>query len=341
MDITSVEVIKRPGVAIEVVTGEKVELTYGDTLKVNTSFDFRGAAGTVTLYGAIGTRGWAGFNEILHGQASIKLPDSRTVFTPCEGSVNITITSDIDPGTDYDLYVKIKENPEAGMPEVDDAIDIVGMPPTYELLEETIYPYAYIYNGDAEVSTFTFKTPAFVPSEWASGKLTKAAEEEVRKQGGRVLELRVYVDKTPLLWTDWQIEVIGTPLAEGVGTAVGIPIWVAILIAALAIAGLVIIITWAIKTIHKEFEHHPGLSDVKPGWDKETLIKTIHDSEEYWKRTLTPAETLEGMSEDELRDYLDKMAEEEVPSGISWWPIAIGAGVVVLGVGAALATRKR
>ncbi|GAH88270.1 unnamed protein product, partial [marine sediment metagenome] len=37
----------------------------------------------------------------------------------------------------------------------------------------------------------------------------------------------------------------------------------------------------------------------------------IHDSEEYWERPLTPTETLEGMSEAELRDYLDQIAE--------WW----------------------
>ncbi|GAJ13962.1 unnamed protein product, partial [marine sediment metagenome] len=66
-------------------------------------------------------------------------------------------------------------------------------------------------------------------------------------------------------------------------------------------------------------------------------------SEEYWERPLTPAETLEGMSEDELRDYLDKIAQEEVPLGLpSWLPWAIIGGVVVVGGGvAAIALTRR
>ncbi len=150
MNITSMEV-SRPGVAaIGVLPGEKIELTYGDTLKVNVSFDYRGLAGSATLYGAIGNRGLISFDEIINGEQTFELPESLT-FTPYERSVEIPITSDIDPGTDYDLYVKIKEYSEAGYPEVDDIIDIVGIPPTYELIQHTIYPYAYIYDVNPEV----------------------------------------------------------------------------------------------------------------------------------------------------------------------------------------------
>ncbi|GAJ17823.1 unnamed protein product, partial [marine sediment metagenome] len=54
MNITGIEVI-RPGVAaIGVVAGEKIELTYGDTLKVNVSFWYRGLARKTILEGAIG-----------------------------------------------------------------------------------------------------------------------------------------------------------------------------------------------------------------------------------------------------------------------------------------------
>ncbi|GAH61577.1 unnamed protein product [marine sediment metagenome] len=51
MNITGVEVIRRnPGVAaIGVVAGEKIELTYDDTLRVNVSFDYRGLAMKTTL----------------------------------------------------------------------------------------------------------------------------------------------------------------------------------------------------------------------------------------------------------------------------------------------------
>ncbi|GAJ02497.1 unnamed protein product, partial [marine sediment metagenome] len=70
--------------------------------------------------------------------------------------------------TDYDLYCKIKEYPEAGMPEIKDVIDIVGVPPTYELIQHTISHFAYIYDGDVEVTTATFKIDPFTPSAWAS-----------------------------------------------------------------------------------------------------------------------------------------------------------------------------
>ncbi|GAI80419.1 unnamed protein product, partial [marine sediment metagenome] len=68
----------------------------------------------------------------------------------------------------YDLYCKIKEYPEAGMPEIKDVIDIVGVPPTYELIQHTISHFAYIYDGDVEVTTATFKIDPFTPSAWAS-----------------------------------------------------------------------------------------------------------------------------------------------------------------------------
>ncbi|GAI69354.1 unnamed protein product, partial [marine sediment metagenome] len=43
MNITGIELRRRnPGVAaIGVVVGEKIELTYGDSLRVNVSFDYR------------------------------------------------------------------------------------------------------------------------------------------------------------------------------------------------------------------------------------------------------------------------------------------------------------
>ncbi|GAI98240.1 unnamed protein product, partial [marine sediment metagenome] len=43
---------------------------------------------------------------------------------------------------------------------------------------------------------------------------------------------------------------------------------------------------------------------------------------------------LEGMSEAELREHLDKIAEEEVKKEFPWGLVVIG-GVAVLGVGAA------
>ncbi|MBA7685869.1 hypothetical protein ES703_94298 [subsurface metagenome] len=199
-----------------------------------------------------------------------------------------------------------------------------------------------MYDGDGEVSTFTFTTGPFVPANWTAEKFADALENEVEKRGGRLIELRVYADKTPLLWTDFRIEVIGTPLGGAVGAApgiaVGIPIWAAILIAALAIALLIAVITWSIKTIVETFTHKPLSPEIKEPWSRETLISVINDLEVKLERTPTPTEELEEKSDQELRDYCDQLAEAIVPPEISPWAIAaLVGGLGVLGVGAAAA----
>jgi len=245
----------------------------------------------------------------------------------------------------YTIDVKLFMNPDS--PIVVDSYEgalcttTPEVPPPFELLEETIYPYAYIYDGPHEGGTFTFKSDPLTPASWITGRLATSCEDEVRKAGGKMLEMRVYVDKSPLLWTDWKIEVITVPPKTTAGMTTGIAWWAAAILIVLAIA-LIIVITWAATEIVGLFKRKVGLEDVKPAWGKETLIGTIQDSEEYWERTPTPVETLEGMSEGELRDYLDKIAEEEVPPGVSWLPWAIAGGVGVLGVSAvALLARKK
>ncbi len=358
MNITGLEVIRRnpgvavgpnPGVAvIGVVAGEKIELTYDETLRVNVSFDYRGPAMKTTLEGAIGKL--HGFptpwlEVLLKKGATIDLPDSPDV-TPCSRSVDIPITSDIDPGTDYDLSISLLDYREAGHPTETDVIDIVGIPPTYELIQDTIYHFAYIYDGDVEVTTATFKTDPFTPSAWLGEKFASKLEEEVRARGGRVLEVKVYVDTTPLLWTDFRIEVSSTPIGgvteAAPGIAVGIPVWLAIILVCLAIVAVIVAVTLAIKTIMAEFKHYPELKQVKPAWGKEALILDIQDAEEHWERTPTPVETLEGMSEEELRDRLDQIAEEEVPpEAVPWAVLALVGGLGILGVGAAVALAAR
>lgn len=341
MIITGIEVIRgnhrasprggNPGQATEVLPGGKVELTYGDRLHVNTGLDYKGSKLDATLYGAIGIRG-ATFDEKVFGEADVTFPKADT-FTPWLGSVDIPITADIDPGADYDLYCKIKEYPGAGMPKVDNVITITGIPPTFELLEETIYPYAYIYEGPCDIASATFRTAPFTPSSWVAGILAGHVENKVRKAGGRIMEMRVYVDKSPLLWTDWLIEFVTTSPTATAGTAMSLGAWwlgPAIILALLIILLIVGMIAW--KLVSGTFKRNPALKDVKPAWKKETLILTIQDAEEYWKRTPTPVETLQGMSEEELRDYLDKIAEEEVVPPVEGLGLAIAAvGILALG----------
>ncbi|GAJ07732.1 unnamed protein product, partial [marine sediment metagenome] len=221
-----------------------------------------------------------GFDEILHGEVSIDLPESIE-FTPCEVSVDIPITSDISPQTDYDLYVKIKEYPGVGMPRVENVIDITGMKPTFELLEETIYPYAYVYDGPTEGGTITFTTDPFTPASWIAGRLASHAGDEIKKAGGRMLEMRVYVDKSPLLWTNWQIDVISTPpkTTAGLGVSVGIVWWVAIILVILALC-LLVVLTYYFIIKPLTYTHKPIDEEIKATLSRESLISVIGDFEE-------------------------------------------------------------
>lgn len=218
------------------------------------------------------------------------------------------------------------------------------IPPEYELIEHTISHFAYIYDGDAEVNIATFKIDPFTPSAWAAKKFADALESEAREKGARVLETKVYVDTTPLFWTDIRIEVTGTPLGGAVGAAPGIAVgiapWLAIILVCLAIIAVIVVATLAFEHWMEAFKKKPGLEDVKPAWEKEALILDIQDAEEYWERTPTPVGTLEEMSEEELRGLLDKIAEEEVPLPVPippWAVLALIGGLGVVGVGAAVA----
>ncbi len=332
MNIVGIEIIKPDSAGVvAVLPGQKVQLTYGDVLRIGASFDYNGPAGVATLYGAIGIRGF-GFDEKVHGEADITLPSSPGGFTPCQAAVNITITSDINPGTDYDIYVKILDHLDAGLPEVDNVIDIVGVPPSYQLLEHTVYPYAYVYDGKDEVSEFTFRTDPFSPSAWIAGKLAAEVEKQVKQAGGRIMDLKVYVDKTPLLWSDWRLEVTTTPApsataGQGIGS-LGVW-WLGIaIIAALAII-LIIVITWAAKTIVSSFTHQALSEEIKKTWSRESLISVIGDFEAKLERTPTPTADLEKKSDQELRDYCDSLAKEIVP------PAGVGLGLAIAGVGLA------
>ena len=314
----------------------KLELTYGDTLRIATSFGYRGPATDITLYGSIGNRrGFPtyDFDEIISNEVKLKTPDSQAEFVPVTPSVDIPITGNIAPQVDYDIYCKIKEYPGAGMPEVDDVIEITGIPPTFELLEETVYPYAYVYDGPCEQFIFTFKSDPFTPASWIKGALASHCEEEIKKQGGRVMEMRVYVDKSPLLWADWRIEIVGIPPAT-TGTAMPLAIawWVAFIIVVIGLIALIIVTyTFIIKPL--TYKHKPISEEIKATWSRDSLISVIGDFEQELERTPTPPEELEKKTDQELRDYCDELAEAIVPPEGAGLGLAIAAAGI-LGLGA-------
>jgi hypothetical protein len=103
-----------------------VELNVGDTLRLVTTFGYRGPSRQLTLYVAIGTLGIFGFDEIIAVQRPIDLPESLDSFTTCEESIDISITEAISSGTGYDLMAKIKEYPSQTEVRVADVINIIG-----------------------------------------------------------------------------------------------------------------------------------------------------------------------------------------------------------------------
>jgi len=199
------------------------------------------------------------------------------------------------------------------------------VPPEYVEIQHTIYPWAYVFKGDAETCTFEFKlTPEQIPgTEWLGQRIVDSFVSELEKDGSRLLELRVYHDTTPTWWTNYRVEVTATasPLA-----------WNLIIIGVLAILFIVAIV-FAIKAVESLIYQRKGLDEeTKKTFSRETLIAMILDLAPE-----TPLETLEGMEDQELRDLLNRILAEEAEE-ISPWGILAAVGVLgVVGIGAAVA----
>lgn len=201
----------------------------------------------------------------------------------------------------------------------------VGIPPEYVLIQETIYPWAYVFDGNGETCTFDFKlTPEQIPVyPWVGEAIVNSFVSELEKEGSRLLELRVYEDTTPMFWTNYRVEVTATasPIA-----------WTLIIIAVLAIL-FVVAITFAIKAIESLIYHRKTLDEeTKKTFARETLVAMILDLAPE-----TPAETLEGMADQGLRDLLNDILAEVAPPISPWAILALAGGLGVLGVGAAVA----
>jgi len=129
--ISSLEVY-RPGIGWLQGEPERVILSPGDILRVSANVPYRGPAQTFTLYASIGQRNLFGFDEILVARTALPCPESLDKYTSVSGVVDIEIIGSgfagiggISAGVNYDLYIKIEEEPEvwAGM---DNIIDIAG-----------------------------------------------------------------------------------------------------------------------------------------------------------------------------------------------------------------------
>lgn len=201
--------------------------------------------------------------------------------------------------------------------------------PEWELIQHTIYPWAYVYEGDAERCTFEFKlTPEQIPgTEWISERIVNAFVGELEKEGSRLLELKVYEDITPTFWTNYRVEV----------TATASPIvWAVVIYAVLAILFLVALI-FVVKAIDDLVHHRKPLSEeTKRTFARDTLTPMILDLSPE-----TPPETLAAMSDQQLRDLLNNILAEEAAAGIPWKWIAIGSGAAALLIGGLVILTRR
>ncbi|GAJ02739.1 unnamed protein product, partial [marine sediment metagenome] len=197
-------IIRYDGVPV----GDKLSVIEGQRVTVHMSVDYRGPA----IDGAIWTAmGWQvgivikEFVETFNSRTPVHFDDS-TEFVTYEFDCDVDILTlppaeELLYGTTLDMYAKIMEvpGPDIFTPTYTGVIEWTKPIEEYELIQHEIYHYAYIYDGDDEVSTVTFKSSPFAPAGWVADRFAAELESEARKEGGRVLEMKVYADTAPLL----------------------------------------------------------------------------------------------------------------------------------------------
>jgi len=120
-----------------------VQVKSGDKLRVTCRYSHRGKAESVKLYAAIGNSGWAGFDEILHAEKSISVPEDAS-WQYREDYVDISITTAISAGV-YDLYAKIDGIiPKVISPTLYDVVEVLAAIPESQFGEITISSYAKV-----------------------------------------------------------------------------------------------------------------------------------------------------------------------------------------------------
>lgn len=128
LKINSIEQLLQ-GIGVAALPGEILTVSVGDTVRVKATIDYRGPALSDTFYCAIGNR-FVVFDEIWVGSVAVSFPQSYN-FLPYELTVDIPITEiGLFPWTPgrFDLYVKLVNNPGAGMPELSNVIEVLLEP---------------------------------------------------------------------------------------------------------------------------------------------------------------------------------------------------------------------
>jgi hypothetical protein len=211
-----------------------------------------------------------------------------------------------------------------------------ALPAKWELQEEYIDPWAYYYKGPVQelVAQVTAPPEQFPWTKDVGVKVVNKLKEELANNGSRLLEFRIYMDTAGPLWSRWRVEVVGTG-SEATADTIGFPVY-PILMAALILAIVIIISLTIIHVVDAIYKPKKLSEDVKKQWSRETLISMVLE--------LRPGEyseaTLQGKSDQEIRDILNQIYSEEVGAGINWVPIAIIGGIAVAGTAIGVSAAK-
>lgn len=205
------------------------------------------------------------------------------------------------------------------------------LPPEYELIQHVIEPWAYFYEGPAEIGSIVFTLP--IGTTWIAKEIANNFADELKKNGSTLLEGKFYKDASDLITDRYRVDITAALPATGtIGWAIP---WTLIGWAAFA-ALVAFIIYWAVNWVKSvTFSPKPLSEDVKAQWERDTLISMITDLRPGYS-----PEELEGMTDRELRDVLDEIYEEEVKPGINWWWVAIIGGMSLAGAGIGLSAYK-
>jgi len=227
-----------------------LELDIGDRCRVNLGFDHMNGAVTGKFHAAI----WQDsaldpHDEILNAEKTFSVP-STSGWEPYEDSVDIIITSDISPGSEYGLYAKIMgiTGGDIFTGYLANVITIIGAPPeeadikdfdfkltkgTYDIGDKVPFTAPYDYKGVAQdgqltISIGTGMYPTFNPVHTYSPlpvSFGAAADWETRGLEGNITlpeleagqtysvraKLETLVKRTQETDTDWSAFTIAGP----------------------------------------------------------------------------------------------------------------------------------
>ena len=214
------------------------------------------------------------------------------------------------------------------------AITAGPISPEYELIQRIITPWGYFYEGDAEVASISFTL--IKGTTLLAGNLANRFAEELKARGCELLEGELYKDAISIIQDRYLVKIsyVVPTGVSGVGAIGGVyipPIVWNILFVALIGALVAFLVSRAVNWVKSMVYSPPPLSeDVKKQWqaeDPELIPRMI-----IALRPQYSPEELAGKTDQELRDLLNEIYEEEVPPrGIPWWGWAILGGVGIAG----------